>query len=82
MRGIFVSALVVALAGCGEPQPADTGAPGATAQIEAAADAATFEQYWVTTERLDRRTCPSRRCGVVGQLMFHEAARVYETADG
>ena len=39
-------------------------------------------RLWVTTPRLERRTCPSRQCGVVGQLFFREAANVLETRDG
>lgn len=35
-------------------------------------------QMWVTADRLDRRTCPSEKCGVVGQLFFREAATVLE----
>ena len=35
-------------------------------------------RLWVTTSRLERRTCPSERCGVVGQLFFREAANVLE----
>lgn len=36
------------------------------------------ERLWVTTQRLDRRTCPSERCGIVGQLFFREAVNVLE----
>lgn len=37
-----------------------------------------FTQYWVTSSRLNRRTCPSLSCGNVGQYYFRESARVYE----
>ena len=37
---------------------------------------------WVTSDRLNRRTCPSTRCGVVGQFFFREAARILETKNG
>ncbi|WP_431023957.1 hypothetical protein [Halomonas sp. H5] len=40
------------------------------------------ELYWVTSDRLNRRTCPSASCGVVGRLMFREATNVYEVRDG
>jgi len=36
----------------------------------------------VTTDRLDRHTCGSSQCGVVGQLFFRESAHVYERAKG
>lgn len=45
-------------------------------------DAASASQFWVNTERLNRRTCPSESCGVVGQLFFREAVTVLETRDG
>ena len=39
-------------------------------------------RYWVTTDRLNRRTCPSTSCGIVGRLFFREAVVVYEIRDG
>lgn len=36
------------------------------------------KRFWVTSPRLERRTCPSAQCGVVGQLFFREAAEVFE----
>jgi hypothetical protein len=44
--------------------------------------AASAAQLWVNTERLNRRTCPSESCGIVGQLFFREAVTVLETRDG
>lgn len=38
--------------------------------------------YWVVSERLNRRTCPSTDCGVVGQLFFREGVEVLERRDG
>lgn len=35
-------------------------------------------QLWVTTDRTDRRTCPSTECGVAGRLMFREGVEVLE----
>lgn len=52
-------------------RPANT----AEKSAEVPADA---DRLWVTTPRLERRTCPSQRCGVVGQLFFREAATVLE----
>lgn len=40
------------------------------------------KRRWVTSERLNRRTCPSERCGVVGQLFFREGVKVHEVRDG
>lgn len=40
------------------------------------------ERFWVTSERLNRRTCPSESCGVVGQLFFREGVTVREEHDG
>ncbi len=37
---------------------------------------------WVTTDRTDRRTCPSTKCGVAGHLMFREGADILETKNG
>lgn len=82
MQRLLISALVIALAACGAPEPSSTDTPTTPTAAESAAAGEDFAQRWVTTERLDRRTCPSRRCGVVGQLVFRESARVYETADG
>lgn len=39
-------------------------------------------RQWVTSERLNRRTCPSESCGVVGQFFFREGVTIYETRDG
>lgn len=40
------------------------------------------ESYWNTVDRLNRRTCPSTQCGVVGRLFFREGATVYEVRNG
>jgi len=37
------------------------------------------EKMWVTSQYLDRHTCPSKDCGVVGRLMFREGTNVFET---
>lgn len=34
---------------------------------------------WVSSDRVPRHTCPSPKCGVVGQLMFREGVEVFET---
>lgn len=39
-------------------------------------------RYWVTSERLNRRTCPSETCGIVGQFFFREGTLILERRDG
>lgn len=34
--------------------------------------------HWVTSDRLNRRTCPSTQCGVVGQLFHREGVTIHE----
>lgn len=47
-----------------------------------ATDVMAAEQLWVTSDRLNRRTCPSTNCGVVGQLFFREGVTALEERDG
>lgn len=75
-----ISALCLIVSSCGEAQTS-TPAPATTAESTSPAEAP-FEQYWTARDRLDRRTCAARSCGVVGQLVFRESAQVYETANG
>lgn len=37
---------------------------------------------WVTSDRLNRRTCPDVECGKVGHFMFREGTQVFETRNG
>lgn len=37
---------------------------------------------WVTADRLNRRTCPDVKCGIVGVLMFRERVTILETRGG
>lgn len=77
MRQLVLIATLV-LAGCGEglePSADQAAAPGEAASTD-------YQQFWTTTQRAARRTCPSTNCGVVGQLMFRESAHVYEQRDG
>ena len=39
-------------------------------------------KFWVTAYRLNRRTCPSTSCGIVGQLSFNEGIEVFEQSNG
>lgn len=82
---LVASLLVVA---CGDPSssssPSNPSArPMPSPASESASDAPTaYKQYWATAERVDRRACPSTRCGVVGQLWLRESAHVFEIRDG
>ncbi len=40
------------------------------------------DTYWVTADFLNRRTCPSTHCGIVGQLFYREEVTAYEERDG
>lgn len=81
MRAVFAVTLVcLGLWACGAPPPSSTEAP--SEQDDTSQGDGAYEQYWAMTERLDRRTCAARTCGVVGQLMFRESAHVYEVANG
>jgi len=40
------------------------------------------ERLWVTSKRLNRRTCPSESCGVLGRLFFREGVTVHDKRDG
>ncbi len=35
-------------------------------------------KFWVTSERLNRRTCPDTRCGIVGRFFFREGVDIHE----
>ncbi|MGI9505720.1 MAG: SH3 domain-containing protein [Geminicoccaceae bacterium] len=35
-------------------------------------------RLWVTADHLNRRTCPSSDCGIVGQLFFRESVEILE----
>jgi len=40
------------------------------------------DTYWVTADILNRRSCPSTHCEIVGQLFYREGVTVYEERDG
>lgn len=64
-------------AACG--QVSNNGTSNSFAEADVSGDpSADSGRLWVTTPRLERRTCPSERCGMVGQLFFREAANVLE----
>lgn len=37
---------------------------------------------WVTVDRLNRRSCPSTACGIVGTLYYREAVTILESRNG
>jgi hypothetical protein len=43
---------------------------------------AVSSETWVTTDRLNRRTCPDIGCGSVGFFMFREGVTIYEEREG
>jgi hypothetical protein len=40
------------------------------------------EHLWVKVEAVERKTCPSVKCGTVGNLSFRESVKVLETRNG
>ena len=56
--------------------------PASTVAVPQQENTAANEMWWVTTDRLHRRTCPSMDCGVVGMFFFREGVPVYEHRDG
>lgn len=76
----FVSCFVLVGVTGPSPETADTAMPKVNERPWAAPEG--DEQLWVTSERLNRRTCPSESCGVVGRLFFREGVTVLEERDG
>lgn len=70
---------LLALSGCGDaaqsPSSPESSPTTASQPTE-------YEQMWATAQRVQRRTCASEQCGIVGQLFFRESAHVYERTDG
>lgn len=92
MPRVTTITLGLLLAGCGSsPVANDQGNAIENAQIVNAAASAEpaggdsesdAGKLWVTSERLQRHSCPSESCGIVGQLFFREAATVLERKGG
>ena len=70
MRIAGLAALAL-LSGCNSAPTADT--------VEGDVATADDVKMWVTSQYLDRHTCPSESCGIVGRLFFREATTVLET---
>lgn len=41
-----------------------------------------INNFWVVSDNLNRRTCPSTQCGIVGQFSFQEKIKIFETREG
>jgi len=72
---IALAAAALGLGGCGSADKLPDETPSTVEQVS---EQPTGGKSWVTAERIDRRTCPSTDCGVVGTLDFREAAAVEE----
>lgn len=40
------------------------------------------DKYWVTSDTLNRRTCPDTSCGIVGRLLHRESVQLLEAKGG
>ncbi|WP_153040856.1 SAM domain-containing protein [Pseudovibrio sp. Ad13] len=81
-RALFSSILCFVLVGVFAPKPDEPETQSGEAKREQSIGPEKNEKYWVVSKRLNRRTCPSVDCGVVGQFFFREAAMVLETKSG
>ena len=77
MRGLALAAFL-SVAGCGQGSGNRIDNMYTEPDNVSAEAPAGAERLWVTSQRLDRRTCPSERCGIVGRLLFREAVNVLE----
>src|SRR5687767_7944004 len=74
MRASLLTIAGLGVVGCGSSEEAPAGEPTG---IERTTESA-GSKMWVSTERIDRHTCASAACGVVGTLDFREAVDVHE----
>ena len=66
---------VASLSSCQQQGEANSSAPVLEEQSPS-------ERLWVVTKHVDRHTCPSSKCGVVGRAFFREALNALEKRDG
>lgn len=59
-----------------------TGVVGLVALFALAPQSSAQSHKWVAVEDIQRHTCPSEGCGVVGFFFFRETVPVFETTDG
>ncbi|UWQ94019.1 SH3 domain-containing protein [Rhodobacteraceae bacterium M385] len=64
------------------PEGPEPPLPDENARPWAVAEGEDEGRYWVISDRLNRRTCASQNCGVVGQLFFREGVVVLEQNEG
>lgn len=50
--------------------------------LEPSAANSSSKEMFASVDRVNRRTCPSSECGVVGQLFYRESVKVYEAKEG
>jgi hypothetical protein len=70
-----------------EPSPDLKQAKGQRAEnnvplVQSSQQQSAIRDMWVTSDRLNRRTCPRDNCGIVGKLFFRDLAKVRELRDG
>jgi len=75
MRIVVAAVVAFGLASCGSPSKPTEEATGSI-------NDASGNNLWVTKQRVDRHSCPSNECGIVGQLFFREAAPPLEQKAG
>lgn len=78
-RSIFAAVLL--LSACSSSTQDDRSSANTSEQSAVEAQAtrkSDGEKLWVTAERINRYTCPSETCGIVGTLGFREAATIRE----
>lgn len=79
MRLSIAGALVLACAACNSaPEVAETENPTEQANVPPSAGTG---KLWVTVQRVQRRTCPSERCGDVGWASFRQGVDALEQRD-
>ena len=76
----FLACIVAAglLSSPQNPSEAGLAENGRLGQLESNGGA----EYWVSSQRLNRRTCPSVKCGIVGQFFFRAGVKVLERRGG
>lgn len=78
MRWTVAVAMAALLAGCSDSDPQED-----REAVDAGQLGETTEQaMWVSSDRAERRTCPSTSCGEVGRLFHRERVVVLEQRDG
>jgi hypothetical protein len=77
MRNIGLGTLIL-VTGCGSAPNSEVAEQPLANVAEVKAEPSDEGKLWVTSQYLDRHTCASDKCGIVGRLSFREAATVIE----